>query len=650
MTQKPKTPESPVTENKRPAFNWIIDLGEEKNVNTEYRKLIAACKGNRLTADVLKQVLFQASIEAQRRKIDLKSCKSITFTPTHDSILNGIQMTEKTMIGHLRRLDILEYVLSKRYGRSLTVDLDKLREGMSNPPAPDVRKPPPRKQKKAAKVVSESDESCKSTGLENEIDLAQKVVDLQEIVGQLQQKVGRLQEIVGRFQLYNFSEGALQAGVDGEFAPLHILHTIPKSTESLCDAARADITDTHRTEVNDAVVLGDTAGPVSRDDGTADSLRPGSDGRASMVGSSLQAQDAATEATSQVQTAQTEEVTEVVVEPLATAARSDIDVPDGVCRAQETVDSYSHATPDPLPSVSFLEANTALEMENQRNVGAADENEYHSQDSEAEYVPEWAQGAANDTRNSLCDSVLAAGNGAAGDHRRPVVGDIHGAHGHQAGPEGQSVLRASNPAVQRPDGDGESPGTASRSAGERGGRRAGERSARPDSGDDRPVVPGGGGTARGRGGKGTGVAAQGGGNRRTPKPPEPEVQLTLGGSQVREWYETIRETRIRLTAGNKRALNGLAECDGMTFDNLKDVIEYLDKHELVKKRGLVVDLQTLEKPDYYFNFEKTLQVVQRNRRGKSEVHRQKIAQEQAANDIYSIASIYRDHGVPIPSA
>lgn len=316
-------------------------------------------------------------------------------------------------------------------------------------------------------------------------------------------------------------------------------------------------------------------------------------------------------------------------------------------------DSCSHATPeDPLPSVSFLEASTVLETG--RNMGAAGENEYHSQcvhgSDTATPQERAAQGATHDARDSLADVVLVAGDGAAGDHRRPVVGDIHGAHGHRAGPEGQSVLRASNPAVQRPDGDSPSPGPASHSAGE---RRTGERGARPDTGDDRPVVPNGAAgnrVARGRGGKGTGVAAQGGGNRRTPKPPEPEVQLTLGGSQVREWYETIRETRIRLTAGNKRALNGLAECDGMTFDNLKDVIEYLDKHELVKKRGLVVDLQTLEKPDYYFNFEKTLQVVQRNRRGKSEVHRQKIAQEQAANDIYSIASIYRDHGVPIPSA
>lgn len=172
-------------------------------------------------------------------------------------------------------------------------------------------------------------------------------------------------------------------------------------------------------------------------------------------------------------------------------------------------DSYSHAT-TALPSVSFLEAGTALEAGSQENVGAADENEYHSQcvngSDTATPQERAAQGATNDARDSLADAVLAAGDGAAGDHRRPVVGAIHGAHGHQAGPEGQSVLRASNPAVQQPDGDSPSPGTASRSAGE---RRTGERGARPDTGDDRSVVPNGAAgdrAARGRGGKGTGVA------------------------------------------------------------------------------------------------------------------------------------------------
>lgn len=274
---------------------------------------------------------------------------------------------------------------------------------------------------------------------------------------------------------------------------------ITTQEDVLRDAASADITDTH-TEVNDAVALGDTAGPVSRDDGIVDSLLPVSGDRASMVGSPLQAQDKATEATSEVQMPQTEEVTEVVVEPLAASPRSDIDVPDGVRRAQEVSDSYSHTTPDPLPSVSFLEANTARETGKQENMGAADENDTHSHDDGVEYVPEWAQGATNGSSaiSSLCSD-------SPGTHPCGEVGTEETKNADGVGSEISSGVDANNPAMQQPDVRNRQPGPASRSAGE---RRTGERGAGPDTGDDRPVVPNGAAgnrVARGRGGKGTGV-------------------------------------------------------------------------------------------------------------------------------------------------
>lgn len=298
---------------------------------------------------------------------------------------------------------------------------------------------------------------------------------------------------------------------------------ITDKEDYICDAAGADITDTHHTEVNDAVVLGETAGPVSRDDGIVDSLLPVSGDRASMVGSPLQAQDKATEATSQAQTAQTEEVTYVAVEPLAAAARSDIDVLDGIRRAQEVSDSYSHVTPDPLPSVSFLEADTARETGKQENMGAADENDTRSQcvsgSDTAVPLSLAAQGATNDTGDSLADAVLVAGDGATGHDRRPVVGDIHAVgESRRAGSESQQGARVGNSALREQDTGNRQVGTASRAAGE---RRTGERGAGPDTGDDRSVVPGvrtagGSGTARGRGGKGAGV-----------EPPAPNTTLVL---------------------------------------------------------------------------------------------------------------------------
>lgn len=171
-------------------------------------------------------------------------------------------------------------------------------------------------------------------------------------------------------------------------------------------------------------------------------------------------------------------------------------------QAQETPvsDSYSHATPDPLPSVSFLEASVMLEAGSQENVGAADENDTHSHDDGVEYVPEWAQGATNGSSaiSSLCSD-------SPGTHPCGEVGTEETKNADGVGSEISSGVDANNPAMQQPDVRNRQPGPASRSAGE---RRTGERGAGPDTGDDRPVVPNGAAgnrVARGRGGKGTGV-------------------------------------------------------------------------------------------------------------------------------------------------
>src|SRR5258708_4970561 len=59
-------------------------------------------------------------------------------------------------------------------------------------------------------------------------------------------------------------------------------------------------------------------------------------------------------------------------------------------------------------------------------------------------------------------------------------------------------------------------------------------------------------------------------------------QITPQGKEVCNWYALIRATRVRDTDANRVACNGLAETDGLTFENLKGVIELLDDLPWVK--------------------------------------------------------------------
>ena len=93
-------------------------------------------------------------------------------------------------------------------------------------------------------------------------------------------------------------------------------------------------------------------------------------------------------------------------------------------------------------------------------------------------------------------------------------------------------------------------------------------------------------------------------------------QLTLEGQQVKEWYEEVREGKVRMTDKNVIACNRLAEIDGMTRDNLKDVIELWDGDKWVKEHNISIDLQELEKPDSKFSFERGLLLVRRKHKGK----------------------------------
>ena len=485
---------------KRPA--WIVDLPFDDPDGK--RSFTAACRGSAALGEALAYFVYAASYEVADGKADL-SGETVSVKRMGETIARYLGTSQKTAIGYVHALAEWKFLIPHSYHHTYEVCYRAIEKAIKNPPEREYPKPRGKHVKR---------EDCKSTNSKGSISPTRKsvkrielletqIVNLQTQIVDLQIEMFKLQFQIVDLQSPQSSQGALEAGADAQIPPYILLPITNNITgDYICDVARADITDTHHTEETHDLTfaLGDTAGPVSRDDGTADSLRPGSDGRASMVGSSLQAQDKATEATPEVQTAQTEEVT-YAVEPLAAAARSDIDVPDGVRRTQEVSDSYSRATPDPLPSVSFLEASTACETGKQEDMGAADENDNRSQCEEVEYVPEWAQGATNGS-----SAISSLRGDSPGTHSLGEVGTEETKNADGDGSEISSGVDANNPAVQQPDVRNRQPGPASRAAGE---RRTGERGAGPDTGDDRSVVPNGAAgdrAARGRGGKGTGVA------------------------------------------------------------------------------------------------------------------------------------------------
>ena len=127
---------------------------------------------------------------------------------------------------------------------------------------------------------------------------------------------------------------------------------------------------------------------------------------------------------------------------------------------------------------------------------------------------------------------------------------------------------------------------------------------------------------------GAGANRRGNSNHRPVRIEKP--QLTLQGEQARTYYEQVRGKKLRMTDNNIKACNSLGENEDTTFENLRDTITYLDNHELVIERGLVVDMQSLARDDYYFNFERSLTIVERNRKARKNG---KSAPSKSANEL-----------------
>lgn len=121
------------------------------------------------------------------------------------------------------------------------------------------------------------------------------------------------------------------------------------------------------------------------------------------------------------------------------------------------------------------------------------------------------------------------------------------------------------------------------------------------------------------------------------------AQLTLEGAQIYDWYCIIRACKLRRTPNVVNACNNLVECDGMSFENLKRVLDHYDDDKWMKNHGIVVDLQELEKPDGKYTFERGLQAV-KNKEAKAHPREQKQT-EPPIND-YSFAALLAERPLP----
>ncbi len=117
------------------------------------------------------------------------------------------------------------------------------------------------------------------------------------------------------------------------------------------------------------------------------------------------------------------------------------------------------------------------------------------------------------------------------------------------------------------------------------------------------------------------ISATSSGPRRRGKSPVPQrpPQLTLEGVQAKEWYEEIRDVKVRMTAGNVKDLNDLGECEGLSKHSLAAMIEHLENKKWVKDNQVAISLHMLSGNDARFaflSFEENWSLIKRKLNGK----------------------------------
>lgn len=184
-------------------FKGFIDIPEREQFGARRPSLAAACYGKMREAEALNFFLVEAYKLAKKAP---ESCKNVTLQLSHNDILSVIRIAEGSLIKYLKEFNTWEYVLSLPYSQEYTVNVEKIRQAVANPPDP---KTDPCKAEKEEKQPRKSrGKSCKNETCEtletspiNQDEVAEILAALREEVSNLKLEVANLQPGITNLQL-----------------------------------------------------------------------------------------------------------------------------------------------------------------------------------------------------------------------------------------------------------------------------------------------------------------------------------------------------------------------------------------------------------------------------------------------------------------
>src|SRR5450755_932668 len=131
-------------EKKRPPIKWIVPIPANEGGSFGRPSLCAACRGNDVMAVILNYFVYEASTEAEQKKIDTLKVQSIQLERTHDEIIKGLQpsrISKKTLIDYMRKLETWGFLKVDGYHHVYEVFFPAITEAMKTPPPTEKRKP-----------------------------------------------------------------------------------------------------------------------------------------------------------------------------------------------------------------------------------------------------------------------------------------------------------------------------------------------------------------------------------------------------------------------------------------------------------------------------------------------------------------------------
>jgi hypothetical protein len=206
----------------KPPVKWLVPLPQKEKGTFGRPSLCAACRGNEDIGIVLNYFLYEASVEAERWKIDTSKVPFITLERTLDEILEGIKpsrTSKKTLIGYHQKLRDWEFVIPHGYKHRYDVYFQNVADAMAAPPPAEKRKPRGRhvskRQSSDVKTTIPTIHDVKTTISEDSSDekwlkVQSEMVALQSQIVKLQSEMVALQSQIVKLQSSQSSEQPLE--------------------------------------------------------------------------------------------------------------------------------------------------------------------------------------------------------------------------------------------------------------------------------------------------------------------------------------------------------------------------------------------------------------------------------------------------------